>query len=72
LKGVPNVDQFIFAVESTVYTQPKGLAVRPSNQSELLDAIVCVLQALEVCSIFDYDLQTNQITGTPPTATNIS
>jgi hypothetical protein len=72
MKGVPNVDELIFAVESTIYVKPKGITTKPSNQSELLDAIVCVLKVLEVSSKFGYDLQTNQITGSSPTAVNIS
>ncbi|KAF8340989.1 hypothetical protein F5887DRAFT_1062542 [Amanita rubescens] len=47
-KGVPHVDALIHAVGSTIYVEPKGIAVKPSNVKELLDAVICVLRALQV------------------------
>lgn len=50
-KGVPHVDALTHAAGSTIYVEPKGIAVKPSNLKELLDAIICVLRALQVCTI---------------------
>jgi hypothetical protein len=50
-KNVPHVDALTHAAGSTIYVEPKGIAVKPSNVKELLDAIVCVLRALQVCTI---------------------
>ena len=50
-KDVPHVDSLTHAVGSTIYVEPKGIAVKPSNEKEPLDAIICVLQALQVCTI---------------------
>ncbi len=50
-KGVPHVDTLTHAAGSTIYVEPKGIAVKPSNVKELLDAIICVLRALQVCTI---------------------
>ena len=49
-KGVPNVDRLICAnnQDGVVYLGPKGMSVRPSNQKELLEAVICVLEALVV------------------------
>ncbi|KAF8336806.1 hypothetical protein F5887DRAFT_1161224 [Amanita rubescens] len=46
-KGVPHVDALTHAAGSTIYVEPKGIAVQPSNVKELLDAIICVLRALQ-------------------------
>ena len=48
-KAVPHVDALILVVDSSIYVEPKGISVRPSNEKELLDAIDCVLSALVVC-----------------------
>jgi len=47
-KGVPHVDALTHAAGSTIYVEPKGIAVKPSNVRELLDAIICVLRVLQV------------------------
>ncbi|CAG8725312.1 10570_t:CDS:2, partial [Dentiscutata erythropus] len=49
-KGVPNVDNLLQAKneKGEVYLGPKGMSVRPKNQRELLEAIVCILEALVV------------------------
>jgi hypothetical protein len=51
VKEVPHVDVLTHVTGSTIYVEPKGIAVRPSNEKELLDAIICVLLALQVCTI---------------------
>src|ERR1700722_27471 len=51
-KAVPHVDTLIHVVDSSIYIEPKGIAVRPSNEKELLKALVCVLSALVVCSVY--------------------
>ena len=50
-KHVPHVDALTYAVGETVYVAPKGIAVVPRNEKELLQAVTCVLQALQVCTI---------------------
>jgi hypothetical protein len=50
-KDVPHVDALTHAAGSTIYVEPKGIAVKPSNEKELLEAIICVLRALQVCTI---------------------
>ena len=50
-KGVPHVDALTYAARSTISVEPKGIAVKPSNVRELLDAIICVLRALQACII---------------------
>lgn len=50
-KDVPHVDALTHAAHSMIYVEPKGIAVKPSNKKELLDAIICVLRALRVCTI---------------------
>lgn len=51
-KTVPHVDRLTHVVDMSLYLEPKGIATRPSNEAELLEALVCVLQALQVCNIF--------------------
>lgn len=53
-KQVPHVDHLTHSLNTTVYLEPKGVVVRPSNEEELLEALACVLQALQVCY---YNLQ---------------
>lgn len=50
-KDVPYVDTLTHAVGSTAYVEPKGIAVVPSNEKELLEAVTCMLQALQVRTI---------------------
>ena len=49
-KGVPNVDQLDHAdtKKGEVYLSPKGMDVRPKDKKELLEAIICILEALVV------------------------
>ena len=47
-KKVPHTDRLVRSFETTVYLEPKGIVVRPRNEKELLEALVCVLQALKV------------------------
>ena len=52
-KQVPNVDTLHNHTEPTapyphVYLSPVGLAVNPASGREVMDAVVCVLQALQV------------------------
>jgi hypothetical protein len=47
-KRVPNVDRLTHSFDTTVYLEPKGVGVQPSNENEILEAIICVLQALTV------------------------
>ncbi len=52
-KGVPNVDKLFASYcdekhGATVYLEPKGISVNPSNQEEPLNAIICILEALKV------------------------
>ncbi|CAG8682540.1 20694_t:CDS:2 [Rhizophagus irregularis] len=53
VKGVPNVDKLFASYcdekhGAVVYLEPKGIRVNPSNQEELLNAIICILETLEV------------------------
>lgn len=50
-KNVPHVDHLSHFVDGTptVYLEPKGIVAQPTNETELLEALVCVLQALQVC-----------------------
>jgi len=50
-KNVPHVDTLTQAVDSIIYVEPKGIAVKPSNEKELLEAIICILRALQLCTI---------------------
>ncbi|KAG9294512.1 hypothetical protein G9A89_008622 [Geosiphon pyriformis] len=50
---VPNVDNLILSYTDNdhgcvAYLAPKGMSVRPNTQKELLEAIICVLEALSV------------------------
>ena len=42
-KTVPHVDHLTHSVNLSVYLKPKGIVARPSNEAELLEALVCVL-----------------------------
>ncbi|GBC04663.1 hypothetical protein RclHR1_00580028 [Rhizophagus clarus] len=53
-KGVPNVDhlEFYKKAEGKVYNTPKGQPnVSPKNQQELIEAIICVLEAFVVSMV---------------------
>jgi DNA-binding NarL/FixJ family response regulator len=54
-KGVPHVDYLAHSsIEEdatrggVVYLGPKGIANKPSNVKELMEALICVLEALVV------------------------
>ena len=49
-KSVPNVDNLFLAhpKRGIVYLQPRGLDVTPKIAQDVVDAILCVLEALEV------------------------
>ena len=55
-KRVPNVDELLLSYiddpnrGSVVYLQPKGVAARPVNVREVVDAVSCILAALEARS----------------------
>ena len=58
---VPNVDDLILSYTDNdhgcvAYLAPKGMSVRPNTQKELLEAIICVLEALSVSIV---ELPTN-------------
>jgi hypothetical protein len=52
-KHVPNLDELYLSFiddprhGSIVYLQPKGMAARPASAKEVIDAVSCVLMALE-------------------------
>ncbi|CAI2188031.1 20336_t:CDS:2 [Funneliformis geosporum] len=71
-KKVPNVDLLLHANNGSdeVYLGLKGMSVRPNNQKELLEAVVCVLEALVVLHggnepIFHQDIQWPNIIKLP-------
>ena len=45
-KDVPHVNTLTHLVRSTIYVEPKGITVKPSNEKEVLEAIICILQVL--------------------------
>jgi hypothetical protein len=47
-KKVPHTDAFVRAYDTTVILSPRGNAVQPRTEKELVGALVCVLEALEV------------------------
>ena len=57
-KQVPNVDELSLSFlddphrGSVVYLRPKGVAARPANAREVLDAVLCVLSALKARSFW--------------------
>ena len=50
-KGVPHVDTLTFADGPVIYLEPRGIDIKPSNEKELLQAVICVLKTLQVCTI---------------------
>ena len=50
-KGVPHVDTLTFAAGPAIYLEPRGIEIKPSNEKELLQAVTCVLKALQACTI---------------------
>ena len=54
-KNVPNIDILMqyyindHVHGSVVYLQPKGMDIFPCQGQEILEAVVCILQALKVC-----------------------
>jgi hypothetical protein len=72
-KHVPYVDRLIHSVGATVYLEPKGIALRPRNEKELLESLVCVLQALEVLYVIPkLTLLFQAFAGPPPRAAIVS
>lgn len=73
-KGVPHVDTLTHVAGSTIYLELKGIGVKPSNEKELLEAIICLLQALQACTIILNPgmLISYHTIGSPPTAIIIS
>ncbi|PKK69323.1 hypothetical protein RhiirC2_781156 [Rhizophagus irregularis] len=73
VKGVPNVDKLFASYcdekhGAVVYLEPKGIRVNPSNQEELLNAIICILEALEGLHseddpIFHQDIRWSNVIG---------
>jgi len=47
-KGVPHVDSLVHHFDTTVVLSPRGNPKPPETEPELLAALVCVLEALEV------------------------
>ncbi|KAI9566666.1 hypothetical protein HD554DRAFT_2174326 [Boletus coccyginus] len=47
-RRVPNVDSLKHRFDSSLILSPRGLAKTPTSEEELLGAIICVLEALEV------------------------
>ena len=47
-KQVPHVDRLTHVIGTTIYLEPKGIFISPSSEEELLNALVCILQALQV------------------------
>ena len=47
-KGVPNTDRLECSSEKKMILSPRGIDYIPKTEQELLDAVVCVLEALEV------------------------
>ena len=46
-KKVPHTDTLKHQFGGTVILSPRGIVARPQNQTELLAALTCVLEALE-------------------------
>ena len=51
-KAVPNTDRLEYSSEKKMILSPRGIDYIPKTERELMDAVVCVLEALEV-SILD-------------------
>ncbi|KAI9455635.1 hypothetical protein HD554DRAFT_267293 [Boletus coccyginus] len=47
-RRVPNVDSLKHHFDTSLILSPRGLAETPTSEEELLSAIICVLEALEV------------------------
>jgi hypothetical protein len=47
-RQVPHVDSLEHHFDTTVVLSPRGLAKTPTSEEELLSALTCVLEALEV------------------------
>jgi len=60
-KKAPNTDHLIHSKDNYVVLEPRGKDVKPRTYQELVDAVRCVLDALEVCHaeppIFHQDLR---------------
>ncbi|KIL57061.1 hypothetical protein M378DRAFT_422151 [Amanita muscaria Koide BX008] len=47
-KRVPNVDRLVRHFDTTVILSPRGISAPPTNEQELLAALICILEALEI------------------------
>ncbi|KAN0080641.1 hypothetical protein V8E54_003845 [Elaphomyces granulatus] len=47
-KAVPNVDTLVHISDTTIVLSPRGVAQLPRTEEELISAVICVLQALNV------------------------
>ncbi|KAM6493366.1 hypothetical protein JOM56_011500 [Amanita muscaria] len=47
-KRVPHVDRLVRHFDTTVILFPRGISAPPTNEQELLAALICILEALEV------------------------
>jgi hypothetical protein len=47
-RKVPNVDSLVYQYDTTFVLSPRGITKPPKTEKELLDAIISVLEALEV------------------------
>ncbi|KAF8508186.1 hypothetical protein BU17DRAFT_56879 [Hysterangium stoloniferum] len=60
-KNIPHVDSLVHHFDTTVVLSPRGIAEPPKTEKELLAALICVLEALEVLHksppIFHRDLR---------------
>jgi len=45
---VPHVDSLVLWYETTLHLSPRGVPDKPKTERELLEALICVLEALEV------------------------
>ena len=46
-KKVPNVDSLATSFETTAVLTPRGIIKPPQGERELLEALICVLEALQ-------------------------
>jgi hypothetical protein len=51
IKEVPNTDALVHFFGTTIILSPRGISNLPRTEQELLEAVICVLEALEVKQI---------------------
>ena len=49
-KKVPNVDSLAASFDTTAVLSPRGITKLPHGERELLEALICVLEALQASS----------------------